>query len=102
MSPEAELQLFRITQEALRNVRKHAQATEVVINIEFTDDSMVLSIIDNGVGFNEPGVLSSLVRRGKLGLLGMNERTNLLGGISRLNHIWAKEPRYQWKYRLVR
>ncbi len=80
MSPEAELQLFRITQEALRNVRKHAQATEVVINIEFTDDSMTLSIIDNGVGFNVPGVLSSLARRGKLGLLGMNERTNLLGG----------------------
>lgn len=80
ISAEAELLLFRITQEALRNVRKHAQATEVVVNIEFTEDSMILNIIDNGVGFNVPNMLSILARRGKLGLLGMNERANLLGG----------------------
>lgn len=80
LPPEAELVLFRVAQEALRNIRKHSQATEVIARIEFSAESVKLSIIDNGRGFELPGVLCELASKGKLGLIGMQERARLLGG----------------------
>jgi two-component system, NarL family, sensor histidine kinase DegS len=80
LSPEAELMLFRIAQEALTNIRKHSQATLVSINIEFTDQSVKVIIQDNGKGFETPSRLGDLPKKGKLGLTGMEERAQLLGG----------------------
>ena len=77
---EKEIVLFRITQEALRNAVKHSKATKVVIDIDFFDFSVRLKVTDNGKGFEVPGVLSSLARRGKLGLMGMQERVHLFDG----------------------
>lgn len=77
--PEVELALFRIAQEALRNVRRHSQATEAVVRVEFTPNKIKLSITDNGEGFELPKVLGDFASRGKLGLLGMHERARLLG-----------------------
>ncbi len=84
LSSEAELLLFRITQEALRNAKKHSDATETVVRIEFTCDKVKLNVSDNGTGFQVPKELASFTRRGKLGLMGMKERANLLGGSFRL------------------
>lgn len=84
LSSEAELLLFRITQEALRNAKKHSDATETVVRIEFTCDKVKLNVSDNGSGFQVPKELASFTRRGKLGLMGMKERANLLGGSFRL------------------
>jgi two-component system sensor histidine kinase DegS len=80
LSSEAEGILFRITQEALRNVRKHSAASEAVVNVEFCDGKVKLSITDNGVGFEMPNILSSFASRGKLGIMSMQERARLLNG----------------------
>jgi len=77
---ETELALFRITQEALRNVRKHSEATRVLVEIVFAHNKVKLAVIDNGVGCDLPQTLGELASRGKLGLIGMSERASLLNG----------------------
>ena len=73
---EARLTLYRATQEALTNIRKHAQATKVLLRLRVEGDAVELSILDNGIGASaatdghEPG----------FGLVGMRERVALLGG----------------------
>ena len=79
-SPEQELLLFRIAQEAFRNVQKHAQASEIELVIDFTKDKIIMTIRDNGKGLNDIGSIQELPRAGKLGLIGMEERARLLGG----------------------
>jgi two-component system, NarL family, sensor histidine kinase DegS len=84
LSPQTELMLFRIVQEALTNVRKHAQASHVLIKANFLENSLQLSINDNGKGFLSPEKLSDLAAKGKLGLLGMQERVQLMGGVIKI------------------
>ena len=79
LDPGAELVLFRIGQEALRNVEHHASATRVTLRLSFEQDAVRLSVVDNGVGFVVPP-LTALVNAGSLGLLGMQERARLVGG----------------------
>jgi two-component system sensor histidine kinase DegS len=77
---ETELVLFRVTQEALRNVWKHSGASETNIKADFNDTSIKIIINDNGKGFDLPGKIGDLARYGKLGLAGMQERAQLIGG----------------------
>jgi len=77
---EAELVLFRIAQEALRNVWRHSQATKADITVEFAEDEIRITVSDNGKGFNLTETMGDLARGGKLGLAGMQERTQLIGG----------------------
>jgi len=77
---ESELMLFRIVQEALTNVRKHSRATEVTVTIDFSGETVTVVIEDNGRGFNVPDSVEDLTKRGKLGLVGIQERAQLLGG----------------------
>ena len=78
--PEVQLTLFRIAQEAVGNVRKHAGASRLVIRLETRPDKVRLIISDNGKGFTVPERLSDLGISGRLGLTGMQERAQLLGG----------------------
>jgi len=78
--PEAELLFFRIIQEAVSNVRRHAEASQVEITIEYDEGKTRGIIRDNGKGFELPKNLGELSRTGKLGLVGMEERARLLGG----------------------
>ncbi len=80
LSEEAELVLFRITQEALRNVWRHSQATRAEVTVEFDQGKTMIAISDNGKGFALSGSVDDLSRDGKLGLAGMQERARLLGG----------------------
>jgi signal transduction histidine kinase len=80
LSSEMELTLFRIAQEALNNVRKHAEANRVVTTIELGDSAVTLTIEDDGKGFNPPTLTDHPTHVGKLGLIGMHERARLLGG----------------------
>lgn len=67
--------LFRVLQESLTNVARHAGASHVEVALGFADARWTLSIRDDGVGFvHEPG------RRGDIGLVGMRERAQILGG----------------------
>jgi PAS domain S-box-containing protein len=77
---ELELMLFRITQEALRNVWKHSHATEAEVKVQLEDRSIKVTISDNGKGFNLPRNTGDLTRSGKLGLIGMQERARLVNG----------------------
>jgi len=77
---EAELQLFRIAQEALNNAVKHSNGSHIDLAIDFRKTKMKLRIADDGDGFELPTVLSDLPQTGKLGLTGLAERTRLLNG----------------------
>jgi PAS domain S-box-containing protein len=80
LMPEAEVMLFRIAQEAAANIRRHAHASVAELKIEFIDSKVKLTVQDNGTGFNVPQNAGDLASSGKLGLVGMYERTKLLGG----------------------
>jgi len=77
LSSEVETTLYRILQEALTNVAKHAKATEVSILVAQDNHRVSLSVKDNGIGF-EPEKLT--FPKDKLGLLGIKERVKLLNG----------------------
>jgi signal transduction histidine kinase len=76
---EYETVLFRIAQEALTNIGKHAQATLATVRFEFDPGQVCLTIEDNGRGFDPEAVLRQ-TRPAGWGLLGMQERALLLGG----------------------
>ncbi len=80
LSLEVESELYRIVQEALHNVRWHAQASQVTITVEFGQDRVRVNLQDNGRGFEVLGTTSDLASMGKFGLVGIAERTQLLGG----------------------
>ena len=90
LTSEVELSLFRIVQEALNNVSKHAQATEVQVIAEFTESRIKLTVSDNGRGFELKGGMDDLLRIGQLGLMGMQERVWLLGGTIEVNSQLGK------------
>ncbi len=92
-SAEVELMIFRIVQEALRNVEKHAQASRVEVMIEFGKGKTKVSIYDNGKGFDLSGSLADLPRAGKLGLAGMEERVRLLNGTMKIESEPGKGTR---------
>lgn len=74
------LTLFRICQEALRNVAKHAEATQVLIRFDLTDSEVLLEVQDNGKGFEVPERWIDLAREGHLGLIDAAERVDEIGG----------------------
>ena len=77
---EIELLLFRIAQEALRNVWRHSQATTAEVRVEFSNSRILVVIKDNGKGFELPQRVGDLASAGKLGLAGIQERARLIGG----------------------
>ena len=80
LNPEARIVLFRIAQEAFNNIRKHSHATLVNIRVKGTEDSVNVTISDNGKGFEVPERAEDMVSDGRLGLMGMYERARLLDG----------------------
>ncbi|MEE9198652.1 MAG: PAS domain-containing sensor histidine kinase [Dehalococcoidia bacterium] len=80
LPPDTELGLFRIAQQALRNVERHAQATRVAVTIAFGEHEARLDVIDNGVGFTRSSGPGDFAVSRQLGLLGMQERAKLLDG----------------------
>ena len=78
LKPDAELALYRIVQEALSNVVRHAGASRVRVVLERRDERTVVVIEDDGRGFEPPGAADT--GGGGLGLVGMAERARYLGG----------------------
>ncbi len=99
LNPEVELALFRIAQEALMNVVKHARAARVFLNIAKKDGVVVLSIEDDGVGFDYDEIMNDQDSSELLGILIMRERAAMLGGEVRIEsrpgkgtHVIAEIP----------
>jgi signal transduction histidine kinase len=79
LEPSSEIALFRIVQEALNNVAKHAHASKAMIALERTGGQFVMDISDDGIGYGAaPGAAAR--RRSGLGMVTMRERTQALGG----------------------
>ena len=77
--PEVEVSIFRIIQEALNNVARHAEASRVDISIQFGRDTARFVVRDNGIGISGfPEVKAILLSNRKLGLAGMFERAKLI------------------------
>ncbi len=84
LPPEHELALYRLAQEGLSNVRRHASATRVDMALRYEPAAVTLTITDDGVGFSVPQDTSALVAGGRLGLMGIYERARLLGGTAKI------------------
>lgn len=98
---EVELAFYRIAQEALNNVVRHANAQHAFLTIDFGDHEIKLEVRDDGVGFQMPKSPTDFAPSGHFGLLGIRERADLLGGRlevqstagqgTRLS-VWLKKP----------
>jgi len=76
---EAELALYRIAQQALNNVVRHALAQRATLEISFGGSEVRMEISDDGVGFSVPATATDFAPGGHFGLLGMRERADLIG-----------------------
>ncbi len=97
MPVEVQLLLFRIAQEALSNIRRHAKASTATVKLDFGDDNIIMTVSDNGKGFEVPQIVEDLASTKRLGIIGMYERIGLLGGtleiksaIGKGTHVVAK------------
>lgn len=77
---EAEVNIFRIVQEALNNVRRHSNANEAVVTLKFAPESIKITIRDNGNGFSLTEKLGSLSTNNKLGIIGIEQRARFFNG----------------------
>ncbi|HOM03087.1 MAG TPA: histidine kinase [Acetivibrio sp.] len=94
LRPAISLTVFRLVQEAVNNIKKHAHANKVVINLEFLEKELKLYIADDGVGF-EPGLLKTSGKNinSGFGLISMRERVELLDGKFEIDSTIGKGTR---------
>ncbi len=76
INPEEELALFRIIQESLTNILKHAMASQVFVRLSVVAGKLILEIVDNGIGFD----INNSGQPNSYGLIGMKELVRMLGG----------------------
>jgi signal transduction histidine kinase len=77
LPPAIMIALFRLLQESLSNITKHADASHVSVTLTGHEQGIELTVKDDGIGF-DPDILS--IRRKSVGIIGMKERLRLLGG----------------------
>jgi PAS domain S-box-containing protein len=80
LNSRVRITLFRVYQETLNNVGRHAHAQKVMVNLRLDAEWVYLEVIDDGVGFDVPEQWLSIARQGHLGLVGIWERVDGLGG----------------------
>lgn len=84
LGQEESLTVFRVVQEALNNVTKHAQASCVRVTMRFDETELTVEVQDNGRGFKVVDNVSLFAVRGRLGLLGMSDRARAIGASFRV------------------
>ncbi len=90
---ETKLLLFRIAQEALNNIRRHAKASRAALKLQFGDNKVTMTVTDNGKGFELPERIEDLASAGRLGIMGMIERARLLRGALEIKSELGKGTR---------
>jgi PAS domain S-box-containing protein len=88
--PDVQVALYRTVQEALNNIIKHAQATRVAIHLEWNDRQLVLTISDNGKGFDR-----SITKPSSLGMNIMHERAESIGAVLNIESSIGEGTRIQ-------
>ena len=84
LPPEVEITAFRVAQEAVTNVIRHASASRVVVTIAHRSGKLEIGVVDDGRGFDVRATMEALSTGKALGLLGMQERARMLGGEFRI------------------
>lgn len=82
---ESTLAVFRLLQESLTNIVRHAKATAVIVSLEKTDVEILLTVTDNGIGMKT----KDLLKKDSFGLLGMKERIQALGGRLMIDSVYG-------------
>jgi signal transduction histidine kinase len=100
LSPDQQLALYRVAQEALTNIRKHARATKILLRLRYEDGAVGLLVLDNGLGATseKDGPDNLKTTKSGFGLLGLRERIELLGG--RMTHGAAEPVGYRLSVRI--
>jgi len=78
---EVAVNLYRVVQEALSNIARHAHASEVLIHLSWEAARLSLMVRDNGIGFDLPPSMHNLTSEGHFGLVGIQERVQSIGGV---------------------
>lgn len=81
LSEQVNLALFRIYQEAMNNILRHAKATKIWVRLRKLGDFIILEVRDNGIGFPVSEALTKHTRSNHFGLAGMQERGDAVGGV---------------------
>ena len=97
LSSQVELAFYRIAQEALSNIIRHAQASRATLQIRF-DEIVSMTVSDNGTGFETPLVLADIASSGHFGLMGMYERADLIGAKLTINATPGKGTQLNISY----
>jgi signal transduction histidine kinase len=100
-SRELETACFRIAQEALTNIVRHARATAVSLRLKKDAELLVLSVSDDGKGFDPDALRKRAPRAATLGLLGMQERAHAAGGVVEVSSEISKGTEIRLKLPLV-
>jgi two-component system sensor histidine kinase DegS len=87
MSGLSEVTAFRVVQEAINNIQRHARAKTGTVTLEFEEDRLLLEVRDNGAGFHPPERLGAYVSESKLGIIGMEQRIVSIGGTMQLDSV---------------
>ena len=95
LPPEVELTLYRMAQEALSNVTRHAQASQASVELRFEREGVALEVSDNGQGFEVPRSPAEFAPSGHFGLLGLYERAELIGARLEIRSAPGKGARIQ-------
>ncbi len=87
LSPRAEVAVFAITQEAINNAKKYAQASciDLVVRADIEQDTLTVLIKDDGCGFDVKQVKARYDEKGSLGLINMQERAEMIGGTLKID-----------------
>jgi signal transduction histidine kinase len=93
LPPEVELALYRMAQEALSNVTRHAQASQASVELRFERQGVALEVSDNGQGFEVPRSPAEFAPSGHFGLLGLHERAELIGARLQIHSAPGKGTR---------
>ena len=102
VQPEVAIGVFRIVQEALTNIAKHAKASHARVSVQQEDGELLVIVEDNGVGFKVRDVLHHPDENRRLGLLGMMERAVMLSGKLEIDSKPGKGTKVQIRIPLMR
>ena len=85
LSSSTEVTVFRVVQEAISNIQRHAQAQTASVTLDFGDAQLTIEIQDDGIGFEQPEKLVTYATQGRLGIIGMEQRILAIGGTLRVH-----------------